>query len=150
MDAHVNDLLSVLDSLGLERAMLAGHSLGAYIVAQLAVEHPERVGSLVLIDGGLPIPGSEGADPQQFAEAFLGPALARLQMRFPSRDAYVKWWEEHPAIAAGDIDAGDLRAYAEHDLTGEAPEFRSTVKEAAVRADAGELDLGDGRAGCAG
>ncbi len=36
-------MLAVLDALALERAILVGHSLGAYIVARLAAEHPERV-----------------------------------------------------------------------------------------------------------
>src|ERR1700737_4668401 len=43
MDVHVRDLLAVLDALGLERAALVGHSLGAYIVAWLGASHPERV-----------------------------------------------------------------------------------------------------------
>lgn len=136
---HVTDLLAVLDALGLARSLLVGHSLGAYIAARFAVEHPDRVAGLVLLDGGLPIPGSEGADPQQFADAFLGPALARLQMRFPSREQYLDWWRQHPAIAAGDIDEHDLRAYVEHDSAGQEPEIRSKVNEDAVRSDAAEL-----------
>jgi pimeloyl-ACP methyl ester carboxylesterase len=78
--AHVADLVAVLDAFGLERAVLAGHSLGAYVVARFAVEHAERAQAVVLVDGGLAIPGAEGVEPQQFADAFLGPALARLQM----------------------------------------------------------------------
>ena len=40
--------------------------------------------AVVLVDGGLRIPGTEGVDPQAFLDAFLGPALARLRMRFSS------------------------------------------------------------------
>ena len=136
---HVADVLALLDRLELDRAVLVGHSLGAYIVSRLAVEHPDRVRALVLVDGGLAIPGSQGVDPQQFADAFLGPALARLGMRFGSREAYRDWWRAHPAIAGSDIADEDLIAYADYDLIGEAPELRSAVLEAAVRADAGEL-----------
>jgi pimeloyl-ACP methyl ester carboxylesterase len=135
MAVHTADLLAVLDSLGLDRAVLVGHSLGAYVVARFAVEHPERVRALVLVDGGLAIPGSEGVDPQAFADAFLGPALARLRLRFGSLEEYCEWWRRHPALTAGladgTIDDEDLVAYADHDLVGD----HSSVSEEAVRAD---------------
>lgn len=75
LGAHTADLLAVLDALGLERAVLTGHSLGAYVVARFAVEHPDRVRAVVLVDGALAIPGADGVEPQAFADAFLGPAL---------------------------------------------------------------------------
>ena len=137
--AHAADLLAVLDHLRAERAVFAGHSLGAYVVAYLAAEHPERVAGAVLVDGGLPIPGSENAEPQAFIEAFLGPTLARLAMRFASLEEYLGFWHAHPAFADKEIDEDDLAAFARHDLTGEPPELRSTVAEPAVRGDAAEL-----------
>jgi pimeloyl-ACP methyl ester carboxylesterase len=137
--AHVADVLALLDHLRLERAVLAGHSLGAYVVARLADEHPQRVRRAVLVDGGLTIPGSEAVEPQQFADAFLGPALARLRQTFRSREEYHDWWRRHPAFAASDVADEDLVAYADHDLVGEPPELRPAATEAAVRADAGEL-----------
>jgi len=136
---HVADVVAVLNHLAVDRAVIAGHSLGAYVVARLAAEQPDRVGTALLVDGGLTIPGSEGVDPQQFADAFLGPAMARLKLTFPTREAYHKWWRAHPALAHSDVADEDLVAYAEHDLDGAAPEFRSAVSEQAVRADAGEL-----------
>jgi hypothetical protein len=80
-----------------------------------------------------------GVDPQAFVTAFLGPALARLEMEFPSREAYHEWWRAHPAFAGDAIAQDDLVAYADHDLTGEPPRLRSTVAQDAVRTDAGEL-----------
>jgi pimeloyl-ACP methyl ester carboxylesterase len=140
LDVHVEDLLAVLEVLGLERAVLAGHSLGAYIVARLGAAHPERIKALVLIDGGLPIPGTEQVDdPQQFLDAFLGPATARLKLRFADRQAYRDWWRAHPALQTSDMSESDLNAYADYDLTGEPPELRSTVLEESVRADGAEV-----------
>lgn len=139
MAAHARDMLAVLDHFGLERPVVVGHSLGAYIVARLAVERPERVSSLVLVDGGLTLPGTEAVDPQRFLDAFLGPALARLRLTFPTRSAYHDWWRAHPAISGSDIGAEDLVAYADHDLAGEEPNLRSAVSEQAVRGDAEEL-----------
>jgi pimeloyl-ACP methyl ester carboxylesterase len=137
--AHVRDMLAVLDRLHVERTVLVGHSLGAYIAALLAAEHPARVSAVVLVDGGLPVPGSQDADPQEFLDAFLGPTLARLAMTFADPEGYRDWWRAHPAIAGSDVSDGDLIAYADHDLDGEPPRLRSAVREDAVRADAADL-----------
>jgi pimeloyl-ACP methyl ester carboxylesterase len=139
LGTHAEDMLAVLEHCGIERALVLGHSLGAYIAARLAAEHPDRVRAVVLVDGGLRIPGTEAVEPQAFLDAFLGPALARLRMRFESPEQYRDWWRSHPAIRAGDVDAADLAAYAAHDLTGEQPELRPAVSEDAVRADAADL-----------
>lgn len=139
MAAHARDVLAVLDHFELEQAVLVGHSLGAYVIARAAVEYPDRVAALVLVDGGLTAPLPEHLDPQQIVDAFLGPAMARLRMTFASRTDYHAWWRQHPAFAHGDVRDADLVAYADHDLTGDEPELRSSVSEAAVRGDAGEL-----------
>jgi pimeloyl-ACP methyl ester carboxylesterase len=47
--AHHEDLLAVLDDLGVDRARLLGVSLGGIIVIDFALAHPERVRSLVLV-----------------------------------------------------------------------------------------------------
>ncbi len=137
--AHAQDTLAVLDRLEVERAVLVGHSLGAYVVARAAAEHPDRVAAAVLVDGGLRIPGTERFEPQAFLDAFLGPALARLRMRFSSIEQYRDWWRAHPALAGSDVDDHDLNAYADYDLVGAPPELRSSVAEEAVRADAADL-----------
>lgn len=139
IDAHVRDVLAVIDRFELPRAVIAGHSLGAYIAARLAILHPERVQRLVLVDGGLTIPESEGVDPEQFMEAFLGPTLARLGMTFADLAAYHGWWAEHPAVAGADIDPADLEAYAAHDLVGDAPQMRSSINPQVVRDDGVDL-----------
>ncbi|HZE04512.1 MAG TPA: alpha/beta hydrolase, partial [Solirubrobacteraceae bacterium] len=136
----VRDMVAVLDHLGLERAVVTGHSLGAYVAARLAVRHPERVERLVLVDGGLTIPESrEVADPAGFIDAFLGPTLDRLKMTFASVDAYAAWWAAHPAMAGADVDPTHLRAYAAHDLVGDPPQMRSSINPQVVRDDG--LDL---------
>jgi pimeloyl-ACP methyl ester carboxylesterase len=136
---HVADMVAVLDHLGLERAVVVGHSLGAYIAAALATIHPERVSSVVLVDGGLRIPESEGVDPEAFLAAFLGPTITRLRMTFPDRETYRAWWARHPAFAGSDIAPEDLAAYADHDLVGEPPQMRSSVNPQVVRDDGVDL-----------
>jgi pimeloyl-ACP methyl ester carboxylesterase len=46
------DLVAVLDSLGVDRAVLAGASMGAHTALWLALRAPERVGGLVVITPG--------------------------------------------------------------------------------------------------
>lgn len=50
---HVmRDVVAVLDHLRIERAHLIGLSMGGYTVLQVALNHPERVRSLVLAGAG--------------------------------------------------------------------------------------------------
>jgi pimeloyl-ACP methyl ester carboxylesterase len=113
-------------------------------VARLAADHPERVDALVLADGGLSQPLPPEVDPQDVVKAALGPALARLEMTFPSRAAYHEWWRTHPSFGDGDVSDEDLAAYADHDLVGSEPALRSGVIADAIRADAGEMvDMGE-------
>lgn len=48
-----DDLLALVDHLGLERPLFVGHSFGGSIVSHLAVLHPDRVGGFALADTGL-------------------------------------------------------------------------------------------------
>jgi pimeloyl-ACP methyl ester carboxylesterase len=139
LDAHVEDLVAVLDALELPRAVVLGHSMGSYVAARLAVRHPDRVSRLVLVDGGLTIAGSADVDPEPFMRAFLGPALARLELTFESLDAYVDWWRAHPAIDGADIDPAVLRRYVAHDLVGEPPTLRSSVNPDVLSPDGSDV-----------
>jgi pimeloyl-ACP methyl ester carboxylesterase len=48
-DDLVGDLQAVLDERGIERAVLAGASMGAHTIVRLALDEPERVAGLVVI-----------------------------------------------------------------------------------------------------
>jgi 3-oxoadipate enol-lactonase len=43
------DLIAILDTIGVERAVIAGFSMGGMAALQLAISHPERIGGLVLL-----------------------------------------------------------------------------------------------------
>jgi pimeloyl-ACP methyl ester carboxylesterase len=47
---HAADAAALLDHLGLRRAHIAGHSSGASIGAQVALDHPEKVHTLTLLE----------------------------------------------------------------------------------------------------
>jgi pimeloyl-ACP methyl ester carboxylesterase len=140
LEAHAADVKAVLAHVGVERAVLAGHSMGAYVVARAAVEYPGLAGALVMVDGGLPVILPPGVDPDAALEAFLGPAIERLRMTFDSPEDYVEFWKQHPAFSRGRWNE-DVEEYVRYDL---GPDGRSVVSEDAVRADGAEL-LMDGR-----
>ncbi len=48
----IADMAAILDQLGIERAILGGHSLGGYLSLDFTLTYPERVAGLVLIDTG--------------------------------------------------------------------------------------------------
>ncbi|MCH7660904.1 MAG: alpha/beta hydrolase [Euryarchaeota archaeon] len=55
LEDHVEDLKSLLDTLGFDEAGLVGHDIGAYVMQSFAREHPERVRGLFFFD--CPYPG---------------------------------------------------------------------------------------------
>jgi len=48
-----NIVIELLDTLAIQRAVLIGHSLGAVLAHSVALNYPERVERLILIDGSL-------------------------------------------------------------------------------------------------
>ena len=51
-EAAVTDIVAILDELSIDRAVVAGMSLGGYLSLAFHLAHPERVAALVLIDTG--------------------------------------------------------------------------------------------------
>ncbi len=141
LGAHADDLMSVLDSLGLASAHLAGHSMGGFVVALAAERHLDRVEQLVLVDGGLPfeIDLPPDIDPEQAVGAVIGPALARLDQRWGNEDEYVDFFVQHPAFQPPanqwwPAAEAYVRYDAAHDSDGQ---VRSSVNKDAVIADGG-------------
>lgn len=67
-------LAELMDTLGVERATLAGNSLGGTIAWRLAATHPDRVENLVLVDAGVfqfNEVGDEPVEPPAAIQAFL-------------------------------------------------------------------------------
>ncbi|HET9610589.1 MAG TPA: alpha/beta hydrolase [Acidimicrobiales bacterium] len=67
---HAADAAALLDRLGVARAHIAGHSSGAAVAAQLALDHPQAVHTLILLELSLfSVPSAE-AFLQQAGPAF--------------------------------------------------------------------------------
>ncbi len=140
LDAHAADLVAVLDHLGLDTAPLAGHSMGGFVVARAAENHGDRVERLVLVDGGIPIPVATpaGADVEEVVRSVIGPALDRLDQRWPDVDAYVDFFRGHPALSDPNPWPPAAEAYVRYDaVITPAGDVRSSVAKDAVLVDGG-------------
>jgi lipase len=133
-EVHAGDVLRALDHLGIERAVLAGHSMGAFVVEQVALAAPERVRALVLLDGGWarlePAPA-----PDPHLQAGLARAFGRLTMTFPSPDAYLDYWFPGQGLTLDTLppEAAD---YYRYDLAPVAAGWQPKALLAAVQEDA--------------
>lgn len=57
MERYVHFLVALLDTLGVQKVVLAGNSFGGRLAWEMAVAHPDRVGQLILVDAaGYPTP----------------------------------------------------------------------------------------------
>ncbi|AAZ54117.1 alpha/beta hydrolase [Thermobifida fusca] len=133
LGAHVADTMALLDAVGVDRTVLVGHSMGAFVACLAAVRHPDRVAGVVLVDGGFGLPAPPGTDIQQV----IGPAMARLSMTFADRDTYRSFWQKHPAFAGRWNTWADT--YVQRDLVGDPPEMRSSCVADAVRIDGAQV-----------
>ncbi|WP_152186179.1 alpha/beta fold hydrolase [Segeticoccus rhizosphaerae] len=141
LPAHVDDVLAMADAFGAQTFTLVGHSMGAFVAALAAARHPDRVRSVVLVDGGFAFPVPPDLDVDAALQAVIGPAMERLSMQFADAGAYLDFWREHPALGplfdgpAG----GALQAYLMHDLVSQGGALASTCVLDAVRADGADV-----------
>lgn len=137
---HADDMLRVLDHAGIQRAVVVGHSMGAFIALLLANRHPDRVSSLVLVDGGLPITERVPKEPQAAARTVAASISARLELEFPNIAAGIRFWRSHPAF---DRDFSPVvQEYAEYDLGPWNDGVRSRTRPSAMEQDALEVMAG--------
>lgn len=132
--AHAADLLATLDALGIERILVVGHSMGAFVSVVFAHLYPDRVSRLVLVDGGMPLDAPADLDADELVAAILGPTAARLSMRFADEVEYLDFWRQHPAFRADWTP--ELETYLSYDLVDDgegalrpATSYRTTVDD---------------------
>jgi len=140
MRTHATDMVAVLDAFEVDAVPVVGHSMGGFVAVVLAHVAPERVSSLMLIDGGLPLDAPAGLGPDELVQAILGPTAARLSMRFDSEDAYLNFWKAHPAFQHGWDE--HLDAYFRYDLVATGDGFRASASLNTARDDTIDLNTG--------
>lgn len=77
-EAMVADVLHLLDAQGVERATLVGHSMGGKVAMHLALNHPQQVDGLVVVDMS---PVRYAHDFQDVVDAFRAVDLATIRNR---------------------------------------------------------------------
>ena len=140
ISAHADDLVAVLDHLGIDRSMVVGHSMGGFVGVVLADRHPLRVERLVLVDGGLPLAVPDGLSADEVIAFVLGPTAERLAMRFATVEDYFAFWRRHPAFSTDW--SPELEAYLAYDLVGTEPGLRPATSYDVMAADTVDLNTG--------
>lgn len=114
LETHAKDVLRALDHLGVERAVLCGHSMGAFVAMKAALMYPSRVRALILLDGAWPrVEVSE--EEQKAMNEGLARAFSRLDMTFEGIGAYLDFWFPGAGLSPEDLDP-DLADYYLFDL----------------------------------
>lgn len=88
---HAADIIGVLDQLGIERAVLGGHSYGGLLSLYLAASYPERVNQLLILDAALGV-----VNPRTYE--LIKPAIDRLGVVAPSWQAYLAKMQASPSF----------------------------------------------------
>ncbi len=94
IETHCNDIRALLKNLGVRKAVLMGHSLGAFISLVFAGTYPDMVDRLILVDGG----GKLSEEEMNKVFAGIKPSLDRLGKIFPSFEAYLDMMRQAPFL----------------------------------------------------
>lgn len=95
IERAVEDLLALLDRLGIERTAVLGYSMGGRVALHLALAAPERVTSLVLESAA---PGI--ADPDQRAARVESDETLARMIEEHGLEAFIDYWESIPLFAS--------------------------------------------------
>lgn len=113
MRTHAQDLEDILVYLGIERAVVVGHSMGCFVAIVFAHMFPSRTRAIVLLDGGFPrSPSAVGFDEE--TRAGVARAFSRLTMKFADLAEYIRFWapgKTAEELANLPIDVRDNYAY---------------------------------------
>jgi pimeloyl-ACP methyl ester carboxylesterase len=90
MAEHAQDILGLLDQLGIEKAVIGGHSFGALLTFYLASHFPERVEKMVLLDAA--------AQMHSNTKEMLASAMSRLGQTFESFSTYLTMVKNAPYL----------------------------------------------------
>lgn len=131
--SEVDDLLRVLDAVGVERAVVVGASRGGGFALDAALAHPDRIAGLVLIgaapsgmtEDGIPYTESERALERAMAEAEAAEdldALVRIE---------VQLWDLGPERDSDEVDPAFLERAIELNVGATHWDFAGTATPAA-------------------
>lgn len=106
--AHTRRLRELMDAWGIDRAHLAGNSMGGTIAALLAMEHPQRVASVAFIGAPHGLRSPQPSRMDQLIDAGQRPLVAHDPAAFEAMMALVfekRPFLPHPILHASEQDA---------------------------------------------
>ncbi|HEX7209735.1 MAG TPA: alpha/beta fold hydrolase [Propionibacteriaceae bacterium] len=95
---HVADMIMILDQLGIGSIHVCGMSMGGFVTMRLAAQHPERVKSLILVDGGFPMRMPPGLT-REMVPALYADRLARVEQIWADLDDYISFLWPTPHLS---------------------------------------------------
>ena len=115
------DVIALLDHLGIDRAHVLGHSMGAAVTLELAISYPDRVRSIVPISASVRLDGMH--------EDLIDPAKQATSTRMPTEQDFVEFREAylrlspHPDhfdefLSALSRSNADLQGWSDEQLAG--------------------------------
>lgn len=96
----VADAVGVLDAYGIPAAHIVGVSAGGALAQLLALDHPQRVASLVLISTSLALPGDRALPPP--TEEFKR-FVSTARVDWPDRESVIEYLVEYSRVLAGGL-----------------------------------------------
>ncbi len=106
MEAHMRDLIAVLDHFELDQAIIGGHSFGALLSIYTSYHHPDRFRAMILIDAAARL--------HPDARDLVGPAIERLGQIWPNRTAFIE--EMRQSVYLGGAWDAALESYFDADI----------------------------------
>ncbi len=137
IEHHCKDILAILNDLGLEKAVLMGHSLGAFIALAFGAQHPDRVDRIILVDGG----GKLSEIQMVKVCAGIKPSLDRLGRIFPSFEEYLNLMKTAPFLKEW---TPALETYYQYEIEAVDGGVRSSLNPAHIqeeRENLGKMDV---------
>jgi pimeloyl-ACP methyl ester carboxylesterase len=132
VENHCRDILALMDDKGLQRPVLIGHSLGAFISLVFTAKNPGRVDRLILVDGG------GNLSEAQMSKVFAGikPSLDRLGRVFPDFESYLAPLKQTPFLQPWNSFFETYFRYEVEEVKGG---VRSRVRPEHIEEEAGNL-----------
>ncbi len=120
MADHADDVIGIMDALGIEQAAPVGHSYGGLLTFYMGAKFPHRFPKLVIMDASILLIREETREA-------IKASLARLGAKIPSMDIYISalkqlptlngfWSEELESYFKGDVqqyEDGSVQALAD-------------------------------------
>ncbi len=116
-----SDVVALLDHLGIDRAHVLGHSMGAAVALELAVNHPTRVRSVVPVSGSVRRDGmhSDLSDPSKFATSTRMPTqqdFAEFAAAYQRLSPHPEHFEQFMTTLSSS--QADLKGWSDEQLAG--------------------------------